>query len=379
MNDLVRDLAPPAPSPDYDAALARLQDPSTGVRIAHIDAGVAPHLTFGDADALPPNILVDEGRNFFDPKPEDHRPIASLKLSGRVTFSKLEFPDHGVKTLSAILGVTDHLKGVAPGAPIVPYRIANGPLFIRSSGAGPFMQESETERLGDAIEHLMSLDPVPRVVSISMGNPATSGLWDILRILAGGESGLARRTKRLIRKAYERGIIVVCAAGQVIDTVVLPARMPETIAVGGFDRQGGKLDHYPPNGYMIPALVDVWAQAERINRATYDLNRPSRPQIFAEDEAAKGDPSGTSYACPQVAAAAALWCALHREALDRADYLEQPWRAVEAFRFALRESAREERATLAGPDREQVWIKSLDIPRLLALPPVVPADGMRVG
>lgn len=379
------------PHPDrggYAAALSLLAvDP--GALIAHIDSGVAPHPAFGWAPGDPPPdwLLLDQGANFHDPD-IDPRPVARMHRDPGLG-ELLDYPDHGVKTLSALCGNDPgRMVGVVPGARVVPYRVSNGPLFRRvpdsergggEAEQGPAMRKAETARMGEAINHALDLPTPPPVMTISMGNPGDAGpIFQPVLNLLGGEAGMAPETADAVNRAYEAGVILCCAAGQVIDRIVYPARWERTVAVSGYDAEGtgGQVRHYPPMGYGgsdADALVDIWCQAQRINRAGYKLDEPDAdpPWDYAEDST-QGAPSGTSYACPQAAGAAALWRARWNTELERwFGRPSQRWKIVEAFRHALRNSAAlMPHRPFSGPEGGQ-WprIRTLNIPALLATPP----------
>jgi hypothetical protein len=164
---------------------------------------------------------------------------------------------------------------------------------------------------------------------------------------------------------------VVCAGGQVIDRVVYPARFPRTIGVGGITKSE---THYPDLGYDAPHMIDVWAYASNINRAAGVLVGGVITPIHADStlEQNKDDePSGTSYACPQVAAAAAMWVTVY--AGDLANF-NQRWKIVEAFRKALRRSANPERLPLKPGAPATEDIRRLNINTLLQTPPDMAFD-----
>lgn len=369
--DYIRDLAPPAPQGAYPSALARLRAAHRTL-LAHVDAGIAAHpaLNWRSPEEDPPaNLMVEAGANLYDPE-RDTRPLSPLRRAPGLAAGLVEYPDHGVKTLSVILGATAALRGVAPGIRVVPFRVANGPLF--REGRGPYLGGRDgTVPLGLAIAQALALDPPARVVSISMGNPGWLGPFDWLRRLLGGRVGMDAGTGRAVDRAYEAGTILVCAAGQVIDRIVYPAAYSRTIAVGGIDRQGALLRHYPPQGYAVADRVDVWAQAARINRAGYLPGSDPPEPVHADDPRnPEAEPSGTSYAAPQVAAAAALWVERHHDALEHRFGAER-WKIVESFREALRISADPGEAAVTGGGR--VPVRVLNIPRLLATtPPAAP-------
>ncbi len=356
---LIKELLPRPHPVIYTQAVAALAA-SDRTWIAHIDAGLAPHKGLGYDGARPPqNIRFDLGANTFDPDLIDG-PFSPLTKTPGLVATVTEVPDHGVKTLSIILGPGGEFTGVAPGATIVPFRVSNGPLFRQ--GRGPIMGERATASLGRALDLARAL-PQVRVVTISMGNPNTLGPFDALLFAAGFRPGFSAIARKAVSAAYEGGVIVVCAAGQIINSVIFPARLPRAIAVGGFDREGLTYSHYPRQGYLDAQLVDVWAQAERLNRANYLRDGT---ESFG-DAGGTGDPSGTSYAAPQVAAAAALWVERHHDDIeDKAG--QERWRIVEMFRAALHASTRETRAWVSGDQPRK--IRPLDIPALLATPPV---------
>lgn len=360
-----RNLGPRVGDARWRKAQAALRAGRT--RIGHIDTGLAPHPALGFVgETPPPNIRMDEGLNFHDPLGGPKGPEARLTKGTALIDDLTEYPDHGVKTLSLILADDAALRGVAPDAHVVPYRVANGPVF---------RARARTGAIGSAIDHALGLANPPRVFSISMGNPGFMGAFEGLRRLLSGETVMAHETRRAIDRAYESGAIVVCAAGQVIDTVVYPARFPRCIAVGGFDRRGALYVHYPRDGYAEGdrARVDVWARAEGINRAAAHLDAAGAPVFThaADPDDVGGEPSGTSYACPQVAAAAALWVETHRAALDA---LPEPWMVTETFRRALGASARTEMAAGAAGRGKDGPILVLDVERLLAEAPDASGD-----
>ena len=356
------DLGPRPHESRWRAAQRRLQ--AGRVRIAHVDTGLAPHPALGfTGDTPPPNIALAEGRNFHE-SPAGHQPPVTTLARGAGFIARLtEYPDHGLKTLAIILADGPKLRGVAPGAHVVPYRVANGPVF---------RGDAKTAAIGSALAHAMALPNPPRVVSISMGNPGFMGGLEGFRRLLSGETVMAKSTREALDAAYEAGVIVVCAAGQVIEGVVYPARFARTIAVAGFDMMGATCIHYPRGGYDDTARVDVWARAEGINRPGAHLGDDGAPvwTYAAEAEDVGGEPSGTSYACPQVAAAAALWIETHHDALEKA--FGRPadrWKITEAFRKALNRSARIQVAQDAQGNGKPGEIRVLDIEALLDTPP----------
>lgn len=326
--------------------------------IGHIDTGLFPHPSLGYVGEVSPrNILSVRGKNFYDPQISGFAPTTDLSRGSGLVDKNAEFPDHGVKTLSVILSDNESLEGVAPGAKVIPYRIANGPVFVG---------DAKTGGIGKAIKHGLSQANAPKVFTISMGNTGVTGLFEFLRLITGGAPGMQRETTEAINEAYDAGAIVVCAGGQVIDRVVYPARFPRTIAVGGITKSEA---HYPSSGYDSPHMIDVWAYASNINRAAGVLRNGVITPVHADsqlDDNKNDEPSGTSYACPQVAAAAAMWVTVHADDLAGFDHR---WKVVEAFRKALRDSATAEHLPLRPGEIATEEIRRLQIDALLRTPP----------
>lgn len=339
------------------------------VKIAHIDTGVIPHEALGwsEADGWPDNVHVATGRNYLDSAEGDAPPISDGRRSDRALAELIEYPDHGLKTLSVILSKTDRLRGVAPGAHVVPYRVANGPLF---------QVWAPRDAMGKAVRHAVESAECG-AISISMGSPGFLPFISAIAPTIDAATGTSPDTRRAFDDAYERGVIVCAAAGQVIDRVVEPARFPRTIACGGFGKQGAIYVNYPVGGYAQTKFVDVWARAVNVNRAAILYGADGQPkmkdgrpeQAYAENDGTE-DVSGTSYATPQVAAAAALWLSLHGPKL-KAAFGGERWKIVEAFRKALRDPATgtsDEVQTGVHYDPD-TRIRVLNIEKLLAAPP----------
>lgn len=368
---LIRSYRPAADHPSWVAARARLAASDTV--IAQIDTGVFAHPSLGFTPAsVPANIQIDRGLNVFDPdsSPFGQRPLTDLTTSGDPVSGLTEFPHHGIKTLGIVLSDSAAFQGVAPGAKVVPYRAANGPVFRRSA-ADYSGNLHATARLGVAIEHAIALAPPPRVITLSMGNPGFVP-WEFLRMLMGGSIGVARSVAKAIDRAYLRGIPVVCAAGQMEHSVLFPAVMKRTIAVAGYEIGPSGLIHYPRGGYNNPGRVDTSALAVGLNRP--GGHRDPLGAIVpthAEDEHPPVKPEGTSFATPFVAAAYAMWFETFRGPLTAPDFSgRNAWRRVEAFRRILRQGMPTVMADSGQPGTADIAIRPLDIPRLLAAAPV---------
>ncbi|ATQ42909.1 S8 family serine peptidase [Caulobacter mirabilis] len=265
-----------------------------GARVAHIDTGYDPgHAT------LPKHLRGDLQRNFVEPdRPND----ATDRAEG------LWVQDgHGTGTIALLAG---GMYGGAPGAEVVPIRIADRVVLFRSSA------------FAKALDYVYGLrsDPATRidVVTMSMGGVASQA-W-----------------AEAVNRLYEAGVFIVTAAGNnqgnlPTRNIVFPARFRRVIAACGvmadgspyadlgFDRMAG---NYGPDSKMATAL---------------SASTPNLPwAVGGCGQLVNWSGQGTSCATPQIAAAAALWIARHRAKLDA---YPQGWMKVEAVRRALYDSA----------------------------------------
>jgi hypothetical protein len=304
-----------------------------GIRVGQIDTGHAEHPCLG------PWVGRGEGRNFFaaelsgEPDPfiaANRDPLSALDpMSG-------PHAGHGTRTASVLAGFDEGgaartlpvtgepvrgYYGAAPKVPHVPVRLSNC-----------VMIDNLVRELAEALEYLVE-EARCAVITMSMG--------------AAPAFRLPSRTRDMIDRAYERGVIVCCAAGNYVPFVVSPAASPRTIAVAGSapgDRQW--------NGSSAGAHVDISAPGWPIRRADVTSRGPGG---YAYGE-------GTSYATPQVAGTAALWLARHRGSLGRA--YPEPWMKVAAFLRLLVQTARKR----SGWDAANYGAGVLDAGAVLAAP-----------
>jgi subtilisin family serine protease len=284
-----------------------------GIVAGQIDTGYTEHPCLGWAGGASTVVIADDGRNFFYAEmygeSDDHAWGNRDPLSAIDPFTG---PDggHGTRTGSVLAGfdesaaarvnpdggpLLDGYYGAAPKLPYIPIRLCNSVTI-----------DQVAEALGDALEYLVAGDRC-QVITLSMG---------------AAPLGLPRKTRDMIDLAYAKGIIVCCAAGNVVPFVATPASAPRTIAVGGVAP-----NDEPWSDSSFGGEVNICAPAWPVRRATTTLRGKFE----------YGHGGGTSYATPQVAGTAALWLAKHRAVLD-ARYPE-PWMRVAAFKKILLERA----------------------------------------
>lgn len=272
------------------------------VIVGHIDTGFTQHPCLGWQNGASPFVLTDRDRNFFYdelyPHPEVPTYVIADPLSAQDPLTGA-FAGHGTRTASVLAGISlaDNYFGAAPRVPHVPVRISNS-VWINNVMDG----------LADALAWL--IDQVGcQVITMSMG--------------AALPAVVTQRVQAQIDRAYERGVIYVCAAGNVIQSVVAPARNPRTIAVAGTTHGGlpwANSSHGPQ--------VDIAAPCDPIRRGT----------VSSRGKFTIGFGDGTSFATQLVGGAAALWLARHGAAIDQA-YRER-WQRVAAFLKVLKDTAR---------------------------------------
>ncbi len=214
-----------------------------GIKVAVLDTGIAyNHPDLSEA--------ISECEDFTDSK------AGPADLDG-----------HGTHVAGIIAARKDGngVVGVAPMAELLIGKV------LGDNGTGSF------EALEKGIH--WAVNRKADIISLSLG----SSLYD-------------ESVHKAIKKAVEKGIFVICAAGnhgQDLDAVQYPAKLPETVAVGAIDR------HLNVTAYSSRGdRVDIVAPGEKV-LSTYP------PKIFAVL-------NGTSMATPFVSGVVALMLAKHR-------------------------------------------------------------------
>jgi len=268
----------------------------TGVVVGQIDTGYTQHPAYG----FPASWVQTAQAETFWPDPPLDAPTQPPPELGQGRSNLIGVNrGHGTKTGCTVAGSATSASffGVAPKVPFVPVRICDVVLI-----------NDRQREFAKAVQHLVDFVGV-QVINVSLGI-----------VLA----GVIKELKRAVDHAYERGVIMVCAAGNIVQSVVAPARMRRTLAIGGITSQD-----VPWSGSSFGPEVDLSAPAADIRNA---LAKPGNTFGYAHD----GD--GTSYATAMVSGAAALWLARHR--LELAGAYPQLWQVVEAFKHTARTTAR---------------------------------------
>ncbi|MEX0923232.1 MAG: S8 family serine peptidase [Rhodovibrionaceae bacterium] len=311
------------------------------VAVAHLDTGYSEHPCFGPWNGGLSTILQTAKAKSY---------VAPLNGAGRDPFIEtgIQTPGHGTKTCSVIAGIEGtRFTGLAPQVPVIPFRVTDSSLVT----------SRVARAIGRALRNVADNKLAP-VVSISLGYP----------LLSGSEMG------RAVDHAYEKGVIIVAAGGQVIDRTTYPGKHLRTIGVGGITRYraAGQWKHRIYAVYDSYSRIDSWAPAEPIGRATphRDYSGVGNPADLYGSGDGSGD--GTSYATAHVAAAAVLWCRFHGWAALRQTY-GRGWDLVEAFRQCLFKSEQAFRMP-ANKQPQGARGKLLDIDKLLQVALPDPAD-----
>ena len=248
----------------------REQTQGAGILVGHPDTGFTRH----------PEIFSDEedaqrlvpGESFIDDS-DAEEDLKRRKI--------IESYGHGTKTASVIMssvGEQDpttegHVTGTAPKARLMPLKVTE------------FVGMLSTRRLRQAIKY--ATDSGCHVISMSLGSPFPSIF-----------------THRAIRRAVDKGLIVIAAAGNQVRFVTYPARYDEVLAVAACD-----FDSKPWKGSCRGKDVDVTAPGKDVWKA-----EPERDGGFPVTRG-----NGTSYATATTAGVAALWLAHHgrKRLIDR--------------------------------------------------------------
>lgn len=243
--------------------------PGDGVVVGHPDTGFTRH------PEIVNHLLVEKGYDFESDDADAEDPLEGSEW-------KLQFPGHGTGTSSVIVSAGGAeakypgdpsgkaVKGIAPGAKLIPLRISKSVVLWNGS----------VLNLSRAIEH--ATEAGAHVISMSLGTGFPSP-----RLLSS------------IVDAQRRGVIVLAAAGNYVRVVVWPAAYQEVVGVAACNVERSPWRHSSRGG-----AVDVTAPGESVWCA-----RSVRGDAGITPDVDRG--SGTSYAVAAVAGIAAMWLSYH--------------------------------------------------------------------
>lgn len=292
------------------------------VRIAHIDTGYTEHAALGWDQGKSSFVFPDQGEDFW---------LGDEARDGPRDPFLPGFPGHGTRISAAIAGFFPAAKGgpfygVAPGAQVIPYRVTDSVIV-----------DHVQHHIRDAIRAAIAAKC--HVVNISLGALRPS-----------------RSLAKALDDAYEAGLIVVCAAGQVWGEVIYPGRYNRCVTMGGV---GPGLK--PWQSAATGIYVDLCGPADEIRRVQAQDLPPRRTSSGMAPKT--GD--GTSYATACCSGAAALWLAWH--GLDTLKNMYGPsglWQIPKAFKYLAMMTAKS--GNWNSEITEKYGRGVLDIPALLA-------------
>ena len=293
-----------------------------GIKLVQFDTGYSDH------SKVKGRYDLDHDYNFLDGIRNDARDAAVTGIWRE--------PGHGTRVSSLIVGnlltaiPTNGNGGVLNeyDFKLTPFRISESVILI-----------NRQKQLASALD--MALSQGFDIITMSMGLPPTIA------------------TAKMAKKAYDKGVIWCCAAGNEIQFVIAPAVYPGTIAVAASNPLDSEWTHSSRGD-----TVDITAPGEDVYVPI--LIKDNSGQV--REGFAYGN--GTSYATPHVAAAAACWLAKHKVALNTTAY--SGWKRVEAFRDALKKSGRRKNYL----PRTGFGHGMLDVEKLLSVP-LTPADKLK--
>ncbi len=269
--------------------------PWKDILVGHLDTGYIPHEALAWDGTSSSTVLHQRGYDYFE-IPQDADPKDAW-LPG--------YPGHGTRIDGALAGFDPRDKlhpfyGAAPGVQIIPYRVTDSVI----------------------------IDHVPNNIANGI-DLAISNDCQIITICLGALRG-SRRVADAINRAYEKGIIVVCAAGQIWPWVIYPGRFNRVMTVSGFGPNGT-----PWGSAACGSYVDWCAPADEIRRLKVQPNANG----YTTGINPKADGDGTSYATAITSGIAAMWLSWHGVKTLRTKYAGQEWMIPAAFKYLVKRSA----------------------------------------
>ena len=270
------------------------------IKVGQLDTGYSEHPAFG----FPGASWIDQGnaRTLMPDPTVAEAMLPSAEPGGGRDNLIGGSAGHGTRIGATICGhaplaAGGAFHGVAPKVTLVPVRITDS-IWINT----------RQRAFRDGVRHLLGIGGV-QVMNVSLGVFLAK---------------IDRELRDAVNEAYDAGVIMVCAAGNIVNPVVAPARLNRTLAVGGVTAAD-----VPWSGSSYGPVTDWSSYADDLRRA--DVKRGPR-FCYA------GGGDGTSYATAITSGAAALWLAHHGVDIDAA--YPQPWQRIEAVRTLAVQTAR---------------------------------------
>lgn len=277
----------------------------SGVVVGQLDTGYTQHKALGFG--APGPMWLDQAKSatrmIDNSAPQQPLPqlIRQPGAVDKMPFGSL-FKGHGTRIGSTISGFhkagsSVTFSGMAPKVPHVVVRITD------SVGLNTSQYAFE-----EGLDYLVNAGV--DIVNVSLGTFPT---------------GVLPAVRQAVTRAYNAGVILICAAGNKVDPVVAPANLPETIAVGGItwkDLAWGESSYGPEVDFCAPSAA---------------IYRPVAVKSGI-GSAYEGGGEGTSYATAITTGCAALW--LQRWGPQIAQKYGKTSKRVDAFRKAAVASCR---------------------------------------
>lgn len=321
---------------------------ATGIRVFQFDTGYSKH----------DDILSNPG--YITPqKPGGNTLIKSFAKESVVPHDELRYyflasggfqrPGHGTATAFTMMGKEGLPRNQWPVKPTGFNQLRGTWKEPLAAGLFPYAEfvpckVSETVTLGGGAAGTLLPEVGDSKSLIPALDHAIANKADVITMSMGG-SLFPRKVRKAYEAAYKKGVIMVCAAGNSkkadkVFNVVSPANYLYTICAAGIEprMQGGKLKYIKWNQSCDGPETDISAPARYIYTAlALDPKRIEDPALRAElgDGHLYKFGGATSQATVHVASAAALWKFHYQDLLKQEPYVSEPWKIVEAFRFAL--------------------------------------------
>lgn len=277
------------------------------IKIAHFDTGYDLH----HKSVIENNIDVENQKNFVEGN-SSSEDVGSEGL--------INNPGHGTGTLSILAGNKmniaeyhhDDFIGIHHNIKVLPLRISRSVMLWKNKA------------FVDALEYVISLYDTPNrcdIVTMSMGGMPSKAWADV------------------VNRAYEKGILVVTAAGNNIgratpSTLIYPARFERVTAACGVTYDYSP--YYKPFGITsIKTMEGNFGPRKCMGKAIAAFTPNVAWAVINTNDIVSINGAGTSSATPQVASAAALYYQKYYDELNAMP----GWKRIETIRQAMFDSA----------------------------------------